>query len=79
MDIFNTKPTSDSLTKESDNVLSVFKQTISKLNDIGKKAEQQRNVKLGEMQRANLEAKQLNVLAKENYKIATKIDSLLND
>lgn len=79
MDIFNTKPTPDSLAKESDNVLSVFKQTISKLNDISKKAEEQRNVKLAEIEKAKLESEQLDALAKENYKIAGKIDSLLND
>lgn len=79
MDIFNAKPTPDSLAKESDNVLSVFRQTISKLNNIGKKAEEQRKIKLEEMQRAKLESEQLEVLAKKNYKIASKIDRLLND
>ena len=78
MVIFNSKPSVDSLQKESTEILSVFKQTVQKLGDVNKKASEERQAKIIEAEKLQEEAKQLETLCNDNANVIANINNLLN-
>lgn len=71
------KPTVDSLKKESENVLSVFRKTVENLKAIKDKALIESEIRTSAAKKLSEEAKQLESLAEDNSKIANKIENLL--
>lgn len=72
------KPTVDSLKKESENVLSVFRKTVENLKIIKDKALIESENKASQARELSEQARQLETLAEDNNKIAEKIRNLLS-
>lgn len=71
------KPTVDSLKKESENVLSVFRKTVENLKAIKDKALIESENKASQARVLSEQARQLESLAGDSSKIANKIENLL--
>lgn len=80
--MFNKKiilQTPETLQQESTEVLSVFRQTINKLEGINERASQQREEKLTQIKQLEAEQAQLKTLCNDNGEIINNINNLLNN
>lgn len=71
-------PTVAALGAETQSVLSVFRQAISNLSDINKRAEVEREQKLAEAKQAQEDAASLKTLCEDNTAVVNNINKLLN-
>lgn len=69
---------SDSLKKQSEDALSVFRSTMMKLQSINTKATEQQVDRLREIAEAQEEVARLEILCEDNTKIIKKNDSIIN-
>lgn len=82
MDIFGIKKPVDNspsgLRKETEGVLSVFRETISNLQNLSDRAIQEKEAKNRQIELLTQESEELDLLANDNNTIIKKFNKLLN-
>ncbi len=77
-DFFSLTTDAESLQKQTEGALSIFRSTMNKLTGINERAQAQALVKQEEIAKAHKEVMQLKLLSEDNTKIINKIKDILH-